>query len=107
MSAHRLPTQRAPAEAHWADSETVVVDLAGDIDACTAARVEETVCAHLRARPAALRVDLGEVAFLGTAGVRALMRADLPAEDAGVRLVIDPRGSRAAARAGAGRRVSR
>ncbi|HEY3471901.1 MAG TPA: STAS domain-containing protein [Amycolatopsis sp.] len=104
-SAHRLPSPRAPSDGlfrsqvRWRSSDAVVVEVSGELDACTAARLEETLCEHVRARPGALRVDLGEVAFLGTAGIQALVRAHLLAEENGVHLVVDPGTSRAATRA--------
>jgi len=102
-SAHGLPSPRAPAdlrsEVRWKSADAIVVEVAGDIDACTAPDLEETLIAHVLARPAALRVDLGEVSFLGTAGIRALQRAHLLADDAGVHLVVDPGESLAVGRA--------
>ncbi|WP_372664636.1 STAS domain-containing protein [Amycolatopsis kentuckyensis] len=101
--AHQLPSPRAPADLHsevrWKSADAIVVEVAGDIDACTAPDLEETLVAHVLARPAALRVDLGEVSFLGTAGIRALQRAHLLADDAGVHLVVDAGRSRAVGRA--------
>ncbi|MGW4525056.1 STAS domain-containing protein [Amycolatopsis sp. NPDC004378] len=61
--------------------------------------MQDTVCAQVLTRPAAVRVDLGGVAFLGAAGLRALQRAQLLADDAGVHLVVDPGASRAVRRA--------
>lgn len=102
-TAHRLPSPRAPAdlrsELRWKSPDAIVVQVSGEIDTCTAGRLESTVGEHLRARPAALRVDMGEVSFLGTAGIRALQRARVLAEDAGVHLVVDAGGSRAVRRA--------
>ncbi|MCR6483799.1 STAS domain-containing protein [Amycolatopsis sp. OK19-0408] len=101
--ARHLPSPRAPADLHsevrWRSSEAIVVRVTGEIDTCTAMGLERTVREHLRARPAALRVDMGEVSFFGAAGLRALHRARLLADDAGVHLVVDAGGSLAVQRA--------
>jgi anti-anti-sigma factor len=100
-----MPSPRTPADrflrsqVRWKSSDAIVVEVTGEIDLCTAVGLEATLCEHVRARPGALRVDLGEVAFLGTVGIRALMRAHLLAEALGVHFVVDPGESRAAVRA--------
>jgi anti-sigma B factor antagonist len=102
---HRLPSPRAPSDSdlrsqlRWKTPDAIVVEVAGEIDLCTAGRLEATLGEHVLARPGVLRVDLGEVRFLGAAGIRALLRAQERAEDVGVHLVVDPGGSRAAVRA--------
>lgn len=104
-AAHGLPAPRAPADrfltsqVRCKSADAIVVEVAGEIDLCTAAGLEATLCEHVRARPGALRVDLSEVAFLGTVGISALVRAHALAEELGVHLVVDPGGSRAATRA--------
>ena len=101
----RLPAPRAPSDSdlrsqlRWKTPDAIVVEVAGEIDLCTVARLETALEEHIRSRPGVLRVDLGEVRFLGAAGIRALLRAQGRAEDAGVHLVVDPGGSRGAARA--------
>jgi anti-anti-sigma factor len=100
-----LPGLCAPADralrshVRWKSADAIVIEVAGEIDLCTALRLESTLRDQLRSRPAVLRVDLGEVGFLGVAGIRALVRAQLLAQEAGVHLVVDPGGSRGAMRA--------
>ncbi|MEV6648548.1 STAS domain-containing protein [Amycolatopsis sp. NPDC051371] len=102
-SAQRLPSPRAPADLHsevrWKSADAIVVEVTGEIDACTAPRLAATLAGHVRARPAALRVDLGEVGFLGSAGLQVLLKARRDAEAVGVHLVVDPGRSHAAVRA--------
>lgn len=102
---HRLPAPRAPSDGdlrsniRWKSPDAIVVQVAGEIDLCTATELEATLAEHVRARPSVLRVDLGEVRFLGAACLRVLVRAHRHAEAAGVHLVVDPGRSRAAVRA--------
>ncbi|MEU0791586.1 STAS domain-containing protein [Amycolatopsis sp. NPDC005961] len=99
----RLPAPRAPAdlrtEVRCKSADAIVVEVAGEIDGRTAPRLRATLAGHLRARPAVLRVDLGEVGFLGSAGLEVLLQAQRDAEAAGVHLVVDPGRSHAAGRA--------
>jgi anti-anti-sigma factor len=102
---HRLPSPRAPSDGglgsriRWKSPDAVVVEVTGEIDLCTVTRLAAVLDEHLRARPGVLRIDLGKVWFLGAAGIRVLLRAQRHAEAAGVHLVVDPSGSRAAVRA--------
>ncbi|MGW3966190.1 STAS domain-containing protein [Amycolatopsis sp. NPDC005003] len=102
---HRLPSPRAPSDhdpgshLRWKTPDAVVVEVTGEVDLCTVARLAALLDEHVRARPGVLRVDLGQVRFLGAAGIRVLLRAHRHAEAVGVHLVIDPGGSRAAVRA--------
>jgi anti-anti-sigma factor len=101
----RLPVPRAPAdgelhsELRWKSPDAIVVQVGGEIDLCTAPRLEATLAEHVRARPGVLRVDLENVCFFGAAGLQVLVRAHRHAEAAGVHLVVDPGRSRAAVRA--------
>ncbi|MEV4052235.1 STAS domain-containing protein [Amycolatopsis sp. NPDC049688] len=100
----RLPAPRAPSDdpgsrLRWKSADAVVVEVTGEVDLCTVARLAAVLDEHVRARPGVLRVDLGQVGFLGAAGIRVLLRAGRHAEAAGVHLVVDPGGSRAAIRA--------
>ncbi|KDN22257.1 STAS domain-containing protein [Amycolatopsis rifamycinica] len=103
--ARDLPAPRAPSEGdpgsrvRWKSPDAVVVEVTGEIDLSTVASLAAVLDEHLRARPGVLRVDLGQVCFLGVAGIRVLLRAHRHAEAAGVHLVVDPGGSRAAIRA--------
>ncbi|MEV6828624.1 STAS domain-containing protein [Amycolatopsis sp. NPDC051102] len=102
---HRLPAPRAPSDGdlgsrlRWKSADAVVVEVTGEVDLCTVAGLATVLDEHIRARPGVLRVDLGQVRFLGAAGIRVLLRAGRHAEAAGVHLVVDPGGSRAAVRA--------
>jgi len=102
---HRLPSPRAPADGdlhsriRWKTADAIVVEVAGDIDLCTAPDLAAALDEHVRAAPGVLRVDLGEVRFLGAAGIRVLLRAHEQAEATGVHLVVDPGRSCAAGRA--------
>ncbi|WP_086838534.1 STAS domain-containing protein [Amycolatopsis kentuckyensis] len=105
LPSDRLPAPRAPSDGElgsrirWKTPEAVVVEVTGEVDLCTAAGLAAMLDEHVRARPGVLRIDLGQVRFLGAAGIRVLLRAHRHAEAAGVHLVIDPGGSRAAVRA--------
>ncbi|MEU0538153.1 STAS domain-containing protein [Amycolatopsis tolypomycina] len=102
---HRLPSPRAPSDGdpgsriRWKSPDAVVVEVTGEVDLCTVAGLAAVLDEHVRARPGVLRVDLGQVRFLGAAGIRVLLRAHRHAEAAGVHLVVDPGRSRAAVRA--------
>jgi anti-anti-sigma factor len=102
---HRLPSPRVPSggdlrsETRWKTADAIVVEVGGEIDGCTAPLLEAALAGHVRARPGVLRVDLGQVEFLGAAGLRVLLSAQRDAEAAGVHLVVDPGRSRAAVRA--------
>jgi anti-anti-sigma factor len=102
---HRLPGPRAPSDEflrsdlRWRSDDAIVVEVTGEIDSCTAVRLEEALGEQLRAGPGVLRVDLGAVHFLGTAGLSVLWRVRQEAEAAGIHLIVDPGGSRAAGRA--------
>jgi anti-sigma B factor antagonist len=101
--AQSLPSPRAPVDLHsevrWKSADAIVVEVTGEIDACSAPQLEATLAGHVSARPAVLRVDLGEVGFLGAAGLRVLLQARRDAEAADVHLVVDPGRSHAAVRA--------
>ncbi|WP_370962413.1 STAS domain-containing protein [Amycolatopsis sp. cg9] len=95
----RVSADRLPSRTRWRTPDAIVVEVTGEIDGCTAESLGAALDEHLRARPRVLRIDLGEVCFLGAAGLLALVRANERAAVAGVHLVLDPGRSRAAARA--------
>ncbi|WP_158579998.1 STAS domain-containing protein [Geodermatophilus marinus] len=67
----------------------VVVEVAGEVDTCTAPALD--LCLHSQATQPGLRelvVFLGQVTFLGAAGVTALARTDRRCRMRGARLVI-------------------
>ncbi|WP_290056011.1 STAS domain-containing protein [Amycolatopsis solani] len=101
---YRLPSPRAPVgelsgRTRWSTADAVVVEVTGEIDVCTVSRLEAALDDFLRAGPRVVRLDLGEVRFLGAAGLRALMRAHERAAAVGVHLVLDAGRSHPAARA--------
>ena len=105
LPSDRLPSPRAPSDGEpgsrirWKSPEAVVVEVTGEVDLCSVPGLAAVLDEHIRARPGVLRIDLGQVRFLGAAGIRVLLRAHRHAEAAGVHLVIDPGRSRAAIRA--------
>lgn len=75
------------------DHDTVVIHIAGDLDAATAPEVSRVVEQHLSATVATVVLDLSNVTFLGTAGLGVLTHAALGAERNrfALRLVTGPR----------------
>ena len=69
---------------------TVVVGVAGELDACSAPRLCELVLARLRGTLRAVVVDLSEVDFLDAAAVSGLARASLLARHRGIAFRIIP-----------------
>ena len=65
-----------------------VVVVSGDIDMVTAPEFEKALISALRERPETLVVDLTGVAFLGSAGLTALVAAHQEAGDATVVRVV-------------------
>lgn len=60
--------------------EIVVLAVAGAIDLSTAARLEAAIDAVLTERPRAFIIDLSDVEFLGSAGLKLLIQANEQAE---------------------------
>ena len=78
----------------------VVVEVVGEVDACTAPVLD--ICLQSKAARPGVRelvVYLGQVRFLGVAGIRVLARADRRCRARGTRLVIRTGGRRAVLRA--------
>ncbi|MET7423699.1 STAS domain-containing protein [Dactylosporangium sp. NPDC005555] len=67
----------------------VVITLWGELDQNTAAQLRDTVAAVLTAHPPHLRVDLGQVTFVDSAGLGALVSADKRCRQIGCHLVLD------------------
>ncbi|WAL69141.1 STAS domain-containing protein [Amycolatopsis cynarae] len=65
-----------------------IVVIGGEVDRLSAPRLEELLTSRLRGTLRALVVDLSGVDFLGTAGLSALVRADLLARQRGISLRI-------------------
>ncbi len=70
--------------------EAVVVTLAGELDHSEAAEVEARVRAVEADVPPVLVLDLGELGYMDSSGVRLVLEADERARDAGRRLAVVP-----------------
>lgn len=57
------------------DADTIVVEVAGEVDVSTAPTLIQALEEAVHARPARLVVNLHEVSFLGSAGLSALVQA--------------------------------
>ena len=66
----------------------VYVELAGELDIATAAKLEDALRPVEAARPALLVLDLRPLDFMDSSGLRALVAADARARDDGRRLVL-------------------
>lgn len=71
------------------DSGGVVVSVAGELDLATFAVLDEQHRVHTRASTP-MRIDLGAVDFIDSAGLAALLLARRRAEEHGVPLTFDP-----------------
>ena len=70
-------------------AEQATIALRGELDQSTAAQLREAVATALDAGAADIRVDLGEVTFVGSSGLGALVRAHQAAQGRGRRLALD------------------
>ena len=66
----------------------VVVRLQGELDMATAPQLRRVLDAALDARPAELAVDLQDLTFADSTGIRVLLEASRRAQDAGCSLVL-------------------
>lgn len=73
-----------------ADGDAVVVRLAGEIDITAEEVLLDRIAEELRARPgtARLRLDLREVSFIDSSGLRSVLLCQQHAEHVGVPLVV-------------------
>ncbi|MEJ2854233.1 MULTISPECIES: STAS domain-containing protein [unclassified Saccharothrix] len=69
-------------------SSTVVCAVSGEVDLWTAPRLRDSLVAQLRPAGPDLVADLGEVGFLGAAGLAALVEARSEADAFGVRFCL-------------------
>ncbi|XVV07608.1 STAS domain-containing protein [Actinosynnema sp. CA-248983] len=69
-------------------SSTVVCAVSGDVDLRTAPRLRDRLVAQLRPAGPDLVADLGDVGFLGAAGLTALVAARSAADACGVRFCL-------------------
>jgi anti-anti-sigma factor len=85
-------------EAHVAaDDERALVRLIGELDVAVAPRAEEAIVRAERFRPAQLQLDLSELAFMDSTGLRLMLTARERALQAPRQLVLR-RGPRAVQR---------
>lgn len=110
QSVDRIPVQRGGAERNvsyqrmWLRTErpepyVVRVFVHGDLDALTAARLEDVLGDRLRSQIQELTVDLSGVDFLGVAGLEVLRKTTLWASVRGIDLSIAAGERRAVRRA--------
>ena len=66
-----------------------VVRVAGEVDIATAPRLAATLDAVVKADPTRVLVELDDVTFLDSSGIRALVLAQRRLEDVGAAFVID------------------
>lgn len=70
------------------DGTTVRLALAGELDIANATRVEEALASLEQDAPEALVLDLRELAFMDSTGLRIIVAADARAREHGRRLVV-------------------
>jgi anti-anti-sigma factor len=66
----------------------VVVELAGELDLATAPMVEEAIADAEASRPSVLVLDLSELTFMDSTGLRIVLAADAAARREARRLVL-------------------
>jgi anti-anti-sigma factor len=64
--------------------------LRGELDLASARQLEESLAAIDEREPARITIDLGELVFIDSSGLRALLLADARANDRGDELVLLP-----------------
>jgi anti-sigma B factor antagonist len=72
----------------------VHVRVTGEVDLNTTRRLDEVLQSRIRSRVEEVVIDLSGVTFFSVAGLNSLLRAQLQADAAGVRLTVDPGQSR-------------
>ncbi|HEY3468852.1 MAG TPA: STAS domain-containing protein [Amycolatopsis sp.] len=73
---------------------TVSVRVTGEVDLCTARRLDEVLRSRIRSQVEEVVIDLSGVTFFSVAGLNSLLRAQLLADAAGAHLTVDPGRSR-------------
>lgn len=68
--------------------EFPVVEVRGRIDSNSAGSLQERLCALARGGPGGVIVDLGQVAHMSSAGIRALLVVAKAGEDGGCQLAL-------------------
>jgi anti-anti-sigma factor len=69
---------------------TVSITLTGELDLAGAAQMEASLAAAEREQPRRLLIDLAQLSFLDSTGLRLLLQADVRAREAGYELVLRP-----------------
>jgi anti-anti-sigma factor len=72
------------------DADVAVIALAGEFDLAAIEKFEAAFAKLEAGAPGAIVVDLGELAFMDSSGLRSLVMADQRARKAGRRLAIVP-----------------
>jgi anti-anti-sigma factor len=72
------------------NGDATIVRLRGELDLASAGAVEDELAAIEEQRPACVVIDLGELAFIDSSGLRVLLLADSRAREAGYELVLAP-----------------
>ncbi|RSD07895.1 STAS domain-containing protein [Amycolatopsis eburnea] len=79
-------------------ARTVVVEVSGEVDLCTARRLDEVLQSRIHDRVDEVVIDLSAVTFFSVAGLNSLLRAQLLADATGAHLSVDAGRSRAVRR---------
>lgn len=79
----------------WPLPRSVAIRVSGEVDLCTAPRLERELRQRIRGPVDEVIIDLSQVTFLAVAGLGCLLRAKAAADKAGIRLYIDRGDSRA------------
>ena len=74
------------------EPDAVWITCAGAIDLATAVQVDDAVAHALGVNEGRIRIDMSNVDFFGSDGIRCLLRAHELCERAGVELVVDASG---------------
>lgn len=72
---------------------TAVIEVAGELDLCTAPRLAEVVESRIRSTIDVVIVDLGRTTFLAVSGLRTLHHLQTLAREHDVDFYLDPAGS--------------
>jgi anti-anti-sigma factor len=89
MSGHGLKPGRLEISSELVDG-VVTVSLRGELDLSSVRRMNERFASIDEQRPTRVVVDLGELAFIDSSGLRTLLSADALAAEHGYELVLLP-----------------
>ena len=68
--------------------QTIRISVAGELDIASAPKVEEELRRTEEQRPEIIIIDLRELEFMDSTGLRAILAADARAKELGARLVV-------------------